>query len=162
MKFKPIETPLGVVRVFCENGALIAALLPGEREGRVRLAQTYELASRDRLLDEAERQLKQFFKGTRQKFKLPFAPKGTLFQLAVWKELEKISYGSTLSYADVAMRIGRPKASRAVGAAIGRNPLCIFVPCHRVVGSSGKLTGFAGGLAAKDALLKLEFMTQAR
>ena len=101
-------------------------------------------------------QLTEYFDGTRKNFDLSLNPDGTAFQLQVLCELQKISYGSTASYGEIARRIGRPKAVRAFGAANGRNPLPIIIPCHRVVGSNGKLTGFAGGLAAKEALLRLE------
>ncbi len=106
--------------------------------------------------EEARRQLGQYFSGERTEFDLPLALSGTDFQVQVLEELKKIPYGETVSYADVARRIGRPRAVRAVGAANGRNPLPIFVPCHRVIGSSGDLTGFGGGLDAKAMLLRLE------
>ena len=89
-------------------------------------------------------------------FQLPLAPAGTPFQCAVWEELRRIPYGATVSYGDLAARLGRPKAVRAVGQANHRNPLPILIPCHRVVGKDGSLTGYAGGLALKEALLKLE------
>lgn len=101
-------------------------------------------------------QLREYFSGTRSAFDLPLAPRGTAFQLAVWKALREIPYGETISYGELARRIGRPSASRAVGAANGANPLPIVVPCHRVIGSTGKLTGFGGGLETKAALLALE------
>ncbi|MCB1845155.1 MAG: methylated-DNA--[protein]-cysteine S-methyltransferase [Halioglobus sp.] len=104
----------------------------------------------------ARRQLLGYFAGSRKSFDLRLAPTGTEFQLAVLKELQAIPYGTTASYADIARRIGRPKAVRAVGAANGRNPLPVIIPCHRVIGSSGQLTGFGGGLPTKEALLRLE------
>lgn len=105
---------------------------------------------------EAVRQLRAYFAGRLRTFDLPLAPRGTPFQLAVWQALRGIAYGDTCSYGELAARIGRPTASRAVGAANGRNPLPIIVPCHRVVGSDGALTGFGGGLPIKQALLELE------
>ncbi len=105
---------------------------------------------------DAVQQLKEYFQGRRQNFDLPLAPTGTAFQNQVWKALVKIPYGTTTSYGELAKQIGRPKASRAVGAANGKNPLAIVVPCHRVIGSNGKLTGYAGGLERKAALLQLE------
>lgn len=105
---------------------------------------------------EADRQLQEYFAGSRNKFELSLAPLGTEFQLHVWRELRKIPYGRTRSYADIARKIGRPKAVRAVGAANGKNPLSIVVPCHRVIGSGGDLTGFGGGLDTKRRLLQLE------
>ncbi len=101
-------------------------------------------------------QLDEYFAGTRRRFDLPLAPRGTPFQLKVWRELRKIPYGKTITYAVLAHRAGNDAACRAVGAANGRNPLPIVVPCHRVIGSDGSLTGFGGGIAAKRKLLELE------
>ena len=105
---------------------------------------------------DAIRQLDEYFAGERKEFDLPLSLEGTEFQLLVLEELKQIPYGETTSYGDIAKRIGRPKAVRAVGAANGRNPLPIVVPCHRVIGSDGSLTGFAGGLALKQLLLEME------
>ncbi len=107
-------------------------------------------------LEEARVQLRAYFSGRRTRFDLPRDPEGTPFQLAVWKELCQIPYGQTVSYGALARAVGRPGAARAVGAACGRNPLAIVVPCHRVVGADGRLTGFTGGLDLKTFLLKLE------
>lgn len=104
----------------------------------------------------ARAQLRDYFAGKRKSFDLPLAPSGTEFQLAVLGELQKIPYGTTVSYAEIARRVGRPRAFRAVGAANGRNPLPIVIPCHRVIGSDGGLTGFGGGLTTKEALLRHE------
>ena len=101
-------------------------------------------------------QLAAYFAGERFKFRCRLKPRGTDFQLRVWGELQRIPYGHTTSYGEIASRIGNPKASRAVGAAVGSNPLPIIVPCHRVIGKSGQLTGFGGGLPAKKMLLDLE------
>ena len=108
------------------------------------------------LLYQARRQLEEYFAGTRRDFNLPLAAQGTKFQHDVWRALGEIPYGTTSTYGAIAARLGRPTASRAVGAANGRNPLGIIVPCHRVVGSGGALTGYAGGLERKQALLALE------
>lgn len=108
------------------------------------------------LLDATQRQLGEYFAGERRSFDLPFAARGTSFQQAVWQALTRIPYGATASYVELAKSIGRPTASRAVGAANGRNPLSIVVPCHRVIGASGLLTGFGGGLPTKEFLLSLE------
>jgi methylated-DNA-[protein]-cysteine S-methyltransferase len=107
-------------------------------------------------LRDARTQLLQFLKGERTGFELPLAPHGTDFQLRVWKALADIPFGETWSYVQLARHVGQPSASRAVGAANGRNPLPIVLPCHRVIGSSGALTGFGGGLKTKAALLALE------
>jgi methylated-DNA-[protein]-cysteine S-methyltransferase len=108
------------------------------------------------VLDATAQQLAGYFAGTRQTFDLPFAARGTPFQRQVWDALTRIPYGRTASYVELARMIGKPSASRAVGAANGRNPLSIVVPCHRVIGASGALTGFGGGLPTKEFLLTLE------
>lgn len=108
------------------------------------------------LLTETARQLDEYFCGDRREFNLPLMPEGTDFQKQVWSALEKIPYGQTLSYSKLAARIGRPRAVRAVAAAVGANPLSILLPCHRVIGADGSLTGYAGGLQAKTCLLSLE------
>lgn len=108
------------------------------------------------VLKEAERQLGEYFTGARTTFDLALAPAGTAFQLRVWAALRAIPYGETVSYGELARRIGQPTASRAVGLANGKNPISIVVPCHRVIGSSGKLVGYGGGLERKQTLLELE------
>jgi|SRR6478609_4309914 len=107
-------------------------------------------------LGETVRQLRAYFAGELEAFDLPLAPQGTPFQLAVWKRLCEIPYGKTISYGELARRIGNPNASRAVGLANGSNPIPIVIPCHRVIGSNGKLTGYGGGLPIKEKLLGLE------
>ena len=107
-------------------------------------------------LDEVARQLDEYFANRRQRFDLRLAAKGTEFQRSVWQALVEIPYGTTTSYAELAKTIGRPKAIRAVGTANGANPIAVIVPCHRVIGSNGSLTGFAGGLERKQLLLQLE------
>lgn len=104
----------------------------------------------------AQSQLAEYFAGKRRAFDLPLAPRGTDFQREVWWELASIPFGGTISYAELAQRVGRPTATRAVGAANGRNPLPIVLPCHRVIGADGSLTGFGGGLPTKQFLLQLE------
>ena len=108
------------------------------------------------LLTAAERQLEEYFAGRRQVFDLPLAPAGTAFQQRCWEQLQRIPFGTTISYAELAQRVGNPAACRAVGAANGRNPIPIVIPCHRVIGSSGKLHGFAYGLEVKRLLIDLE------
>jgi len=108
------------------------------------------------LVDQAARQLEEYFSGKRKQFTVPVVPKGTVFQNRAWQALRDIPYGETRSYGEQARNIGRPAASRAVGAANGRNPIPIMIPCHRVVGANGKLTGYAGGLGIKKFLLELE------
>jgi len=108
------------------------------------------------VMDETIRQLRAYFAGKLEQFDLPLAPEGTVFQLEVWRRLCEIPYGETISYGELARRIGNPKASRAVGLANGSNPIPIIIPCHRVIGSNGKLTGYGGGLPIKEKLLALE------
>lgn len=108
------------------------------------------------LMAEVLRQLRAYFNGKLRRFDLPLDPQGTPFQLRVWKELQKIPYGETQSYLQIAQAIGKPTGSRAVGMANGRNPIPIVIPCHRVIGASGKLVGFGGGLPTKQRLLLLE------
>ena len=112
--------------------------------------------ARNAPVKEAIRQLKAYFKGRLSRFEVKVAPQGTPFQLSVWKALQRIPFGKTLSYGELAARLDRPTASRAVGAANGANPIPIIIPCHRVIGSTGKLTGFGGGLSTKQLLLELE------
>ncbi len=107
-------------------------------------------------MKEAASQLRSYFAGELQEFDLPLAPEGTPFQREVWEQLCRIPYGETISYGELARRIGNPKACRAVGLANGSNPISIVIPCHRVIGSNGKLTGYGGGLATKEKLLALE------
>lgn len=135
-----------------ENGLCLI----GFPEGSMRRDPDPDWIYNEKPFFEARRQLLEYFKGERKEFDLPLNLNGTEFQLRVLEELQRIPYGETTSYGDIAKRIGRPKAMRAVGAANGRNPVPIIVPCHRVIGSSGDLTGFGGGLAAKEALLRLE------
>lgn len=108
------------------------------------------------LLDEAARQLAEYFDGRRREFELPLAPAGTAFRQQVWAALRDIPFGQTRTYGQIARAVGRPRACRAVGMANNRNPLPIVIPCHRVVGASGSLTGYAGGLEVKESLLRLE------
>ena len=105
---------------------------------------------------EALRQLREYFAGHRKQFDLPLAPQGTAFQKSVWRQLQQIPYGITISYGELAKRVGNPNASRAVGSANGKNPLPIVIPCHRVIAGGGKLGGFSGGLDVKQILLRIE------
>lgn len=109
-----------------------------------------------KILKQAVKELNEYFAGKRTKFDVPLNPVGTEFQKAVWKELTRIPYGKTISYQELALRINKPKAVRAVGAANGKNPLWMIVPCHRVIGKNGSMTGYAGGISLKKKLLLLE------
>lgn len=155
LSIRPMSSPLGSLRLVAQGGALVAILWPDDAPGRVPLGSVLA-DGEDALLDAAQRQLQEYFEGARRAFDLPLDFRGTAFQREVWAALCAIPYGETRSYADIARAIGRPAAVRAVGAANGRNPISIVAPCHRVIGSNGALTGFAGGLAAKTYLLELE------
>lgn len=130
--------------------------LLGFPEGKARTRHGAEWRRADAPFLEVIRQLDAYFAGELQDFDVALDPQGTQFQLSVWQALTTIPYGSTCSYGAIAKAVGKPKASRAVGAANGQNPIPIIIPCHRVIGSTGKLTGFGGGLAAKETLLALE------
>lgn len=150
-----LKSPVGLLRLYANEAALVAILWENEKPGRVRLAPAHRRPNHP-ILRETVRQLKEYFAGKRTAFDLPLDPAGTPFQKKAWRALRRIPFGETRSYADQARRIGNPKACRAVGAANGRNPLSIVVPCHRVIGANGSLTGFAGGETVKRALLELE------
>ena len=147
------ETPVGRL-VIAGDGAGLQQVEFCSATDRIRLDPGSE---EDRApFEDAIRQISEYFAGARTTFDLPLAPAGTPFQQAVWRELLSIPYGTTTSYRDLARAIGRPSAIRAVGAANGRNPLAIVIPCHRVIGSNGHLTGYGGGLHIKETLLALE------
>jgi len=151
-----VETPLGPLTLVGSAAGLRAILWAEDDPARVGLAGTALPAASVDVLDDAAEQLAEYFAGTRTAFDLPLDLRGTAFQLAAWNALAEIPYGETRTYGEQAATIGRPAAVRAVGAANGRNPLSIVLPCHRVVGSDGALRGFAGGLDAKAALLAFE------
>jgi len=150
------DSPFGPLVLVAEPDALVAILWPNERDGRVVLDPEPEPVDHHPVLDKTVSQLGEYFGGTRHEFDLPLAPRGTEFQVQVWWSLAEIPYGETSTYGAQAAAIGRPTAVRAVGAANGRNPLSIVLPCHRVVGANGKLTGFAGGIESKRWLLDHE------
>jgi methylated-DNA-[protein]-cysteine S-methyltransferase len=149
------DSPIGVLNLVASSSGLAAVLWENDDPKRVRLGPTSEDAT-DAILIEARRQLKAYFAGDLKVFTLRLDFRGTDFQKSVWEALLTIPFGETRSYSDIARQIAKPKASRAVGAATGRNPISIIAPCHRVIGSNGALTGFAGGIAAKEYLLRLE------
>jgi methylated-DNA-[protein]-cysteine S-methyltransferase len=155
LSYKYIASPVGKLKLVASETGLIAILWANDNPRRVPLKDLVE-KNDQHILVETERQLKEYFAGERDVFSIPLDMRGTAFQKDVWRALLGIPFGKTLSYGEIAKQLGRPAASRAVGAANGRNPISIVVPCHRVIGSSGKLTGFAGGLDAKAFLLNLE------
>ena len=150
------DSPVGPLGLVADDEALVAVLWPTEAEGRVRLSEEPATAADHPVLTKTAAQLDEYFAGTRRTFDLPLAPSGTEFQRQVWWSLAEIPFGETSTYGKQAAAIGRPSAVRAVGAANGRNPLSIVLPCHRIVGADGKLTGFAGGLETKRWLLDHE------
>ncbi len=149
--FTHIESPLGRVLLTSDGASLTRLWIsdttpePGWTENPGALP-----------FSETRQQLAEYFAGERQSFSVPLAPLGTEFQQRVWAELQQIPYGLTTSYGELAARLGNPNASRAVGMANGRNPIWLVVPCHRVIGASGKLVGYAGGIERKSALLDFE------
>lgn len=150
-----LPSPIGKLTLVSREDRLAAILWEVERPGRVRLGEMHHTPE-DRMLTEVARQLRQYFAGERDRFEIALAFAGTDFQKAVWEALVTIPFGQTRTYSQIAEQIGNPSAVRAVGAANGRNPISIIAPCHRVIGADGSLTGFAGGLAAKEYLLSLE------
>jgi methylated-DNA-[protein]-cysteine S-methyltransferase len=151
--FTRAPSPLGPLLLVGTEDALTSIWLPS---GRDRLEPDPDWVEARPPFAEAVRQLDAYFAGRLRRFDLPLAPKGTAFQQRVWQALLDIPYGETASYGQLARRIDRPAAVRAVGAANGQNPLSIVIPCHRVIGSDGRLVGYGGGLPAKSALLALE------
>jgi methylated-DNA-[protein]-cysteine S-methyltransferase len=151
--FTQIESPLGPLLLAADDAGVREILFVNGRSP----AKPDPSWKEDRApLEETIRQLRAYFAGELESFDLPLVPQGTPFQLTVWNRLCEIPYGETISYGELAGRIGNPKASRAVGLANGSNPLPIVIPCHRVIGSNGKLTGYGGGLPIKEKLLALE------
>jgi methylated-DNA-[protein]-cysteine S-methyltransferase len=154
MNYSVMQSPIGPLTIVATNGALVAVLMDGHHRSPVPESAWGERV--DDALPDATLQLEEYFAGKRQAFDLPLAPSGTEFQRRVWAALAEIPYGETRSYGQIATAIGQPGASRAVGMANGKNPVSIVVPCQRVVGASGSLTGYAGGPERKQFLLDLE------
>lgn len=148
-----IDSPIGELRLIADGDAVTAIEFSPFSPSR----EVGERRDDDPLLRQVADQLAAYFRGERQEFDLPLAPRGTEFQQRVWAELQRIDWGETTSYGELARRIGlSPAASRAVGLANGRNPIPVVIPCHRVIGANGKLTGYAGGVDRKQTLLDLE------
>jgi len=155
LSFKLVTSPIGTLKLVASDEGLVAVLWEKERPGRVNLPDLVENPAHPLLL-RTEKELNEYFSRTRKSFTVPLDMRGTYFQKQVWEALLGIPFGETRTYGQLANQLGNPKGTRAVGAANGRNPIAIIVPCHRVIGFSGKLTGFAGGLDAKAYLLSLE------
>jgi methylated-DNA-[protein]-cysteine S-methyltransferase len=153
--YKVMDSPVGKLKLVASDKGLAAILWENDNPRRVRLGELVE-DGKHPIIRETEQQLNEYFDGKRRSFSLALDMGGTRFQNDVWEALLAIPFGETRSYGQLAKQLGNPKATRAVGAANGRNPISIVVPCHRVIGSSGRLTGFAGGLDRKAHLLDLE------
>jgi methylated-DNA-[protein]-cysteine S-methyltransferase len=158
VRYRYLDSPLGPLLVTADGDRLTRLYLPNHKGTRSAAQPQWTLSTEesDELLASAARQLAEYFAGERREFDLPLGAAGTPFQHRVWQQLVRIPYGTTISYRTLAERIGQPQAARAVGSANSRNPISIIVPCHRVIGSSGKLTGYAGGLHNKQWLLDWE------
>ena len=142
-----MNSPLGLVEFKASEKGITQVIFCGPEESEIKS---------NKITDHCKQQLKEYFRGKRKSFDVPLDPVGTAFQKSVWDCLSKISFGETLSYLDIAKMVNRPKGAQAVGGANGRNPISIIVPCHRVVGSNGALTGYAGGIERKLWLLNHE------
>ena len=153
MYFSVIESPIDDLMLIANEQGLTGLYM---KQSFPKEDETIQWKRCDERLSDARRQIVEYFQGERQVFDLPLSPLGTPFQMKVWEALQRIPYGTTISYGELAHRIGQPTASRAVGAANGKNPISIIVPCHRVIGASGALTGFGGGIDRKRFLLDLE------
>jgi methylated-DNA-[protein]-cysteine S-methyltransferase len=153
MGYSYCDSPVGTLLLVAGIGGLAEIHFPQRGQ---RASANSDWIEEHSALAEPERQLRAYFAGELESFDLPLAPEGTSFQRKVWAELSKIPYGETISYGELARRIGNPQASRAVGLANGSNPIPIIIPCHRVIGANGKLTGYGGGLPIKEKLLALE------
>lgn len=158
--YTTLESPLQSL-LLVSNGEALTGLYMNTSLQEAQGSETWICRDDIPPFEETKRQLTAYFEGRLKEFDLPLAPQGTAFQRLVWDALLRIPYGATLSYGELARRIGSPGASRAVGLANGRNPISIIVPCHRVIGANGKLTGYGGGLPNKEKLLTLEAWGQA-
>lgn len=152
---RTIDSPVGKLTLIASEKSLVTILFPTGKSSKSDLIALAENGDNE-VLRKTEKQLNEYFAGHRTTFDLPLEAAGTTFQKSVWTALCKIPFGTTKSYGELAAEIGSPKGSRAVGAANGRNPIPIVVPCHRVIGSDGSMTGFGGGTQTKSFLLKLE------
>jgi methylated-DNA-[protein]-cysteine S-methyltransferase len=154
-----LDSPIGTLTLTAEDDALTGLymdLFRGSADKRPTFDAGWAQSDDHPLLKLCRRQLKEYFAGRRRAFELPLRPAGSAFQQSVWRELTAIPFGVTRSYGDIARRLGNPNASRAVGLANGRNPIAVIIPCHRVIGADGSLTGFGGGLPRKQWLLTHE------
>jgi methylated-DNA-[protein]-cysteine S-methyltransferase len=151
-----VDSPIGTLTLIADGDAIVEVWFPNHADGPTASLDDSTLDPDHPVLVRTSTQLAEYFAGTRTAFDLPLAPEGTPFQLAAWRALSTIPFGETVSYGEQASRLGDPNKARAVGAANGRNPIPIIVPCHRVIGANGRLTGFGGGVESKAWLLDHE------
>ena len=154
LSYDEFESPQGTMILTATAKGLAGVYFKGQKHFPKQ--REWQRDPRNSLLNQAKRELAQYFAGKRTHFSVALDPQGTPFQRSVWKQIAKVGFGKTLTYGELAKRAGRPGSARAAGAATGRNPIGIIVPCHRILGSNGSLTGYAGGLVRKRALLTLE------
>ena len=157
--YDSFESPHGGMLLVASDAGLAGVYFDRQKHHPKRATDWHE-NPRHKVLRQARRELQEYFAGKRKRFEVPLDPEGTPFQRAVWKAISTVGFGKTISYGELARRAGHPGSARAAGAATGRNPLGIIVPCHRIMGSDGSLTGYAGGLDRKRALLELEGATR--
>lgn len=155
MHYDIFDSPIGTLTVASDGIAIAELHIEGDRYFS-EIPKSWIKDTNDPLLKQAKLELAEYFSGTRKKFEVPMKAHGTEFQTQVWTALQNIQAGSTTTYSEIAQKINKPKAVRAVGTAVGRNPICIMVPCHRVLASNGSLGGFVAGLERKQALLGVE------
>jgi methylated-DNA-[protein]-cysteine S-methyltransferase len=151
-----VDSPVGPLTLFARDEGLSGLLFASTKLADETITRRAVQAFDHPVLRKTVRQLEEYFNNGRETFDVPLSLEGTAFQMAVWRELMNVAYGTTISYGGLAARLGSPRKARAVGGAVGRNPVGILVPCHRVIGANGGLTGFGGGLAVKAALFELE------
>lgn len=156
MKSKLVDSPIGRLELLATDSALCGLNWAHQHTTQTSGSPSSHLEGQSRILEQASEELQRYFEGKLKVFTVPCAPEGTPFQRKVWSALETIEWGKTLTYKMVANTLNKPSAARAVGTAIGKNPLPIFIPCHRVIGSNGSLTGFSGGIDIKRELLAVE------
>jgi methylated-DNA-[protein]-cysteine S-methyltransferase len=154
-RYEYYDSPCGRMLLVADGEALCGAYFVGQKHFR-EIDPAWRHEPQAGVIVRTKRQLDEYFQGRREAFDIPLAPEGTAFQRAVWKAIAGVPFGATISYAELARRAGRPGSARAAGAATGRNPIGIIVPCHRIVGADGSLTGYAGGVDKKRTLLALE------
>jgi methylated-DNA-[protein]-cysteine S-methyltransferase len=154
LSYDQFESPQGTMILTATAKGLAGVYFKGQKHFPKQ--RDWQRDPRNALLNQAKRELAEYFAGKRTHFSVALDPQGTPFQRSVWKQIAKVGFGKTLTYGELAKRAGHPGSARAAGAATGRNPISIIVPCHRIMGSDGSLTGYAGGLGRKRALLVLE------